>query len=129
MADETTQTPAAPSHHVQFNSDLKQRIADNNPQVRELLLTDLTTEELVRRKGVIKAVIDKIDAKTKELKKLEGQGTQSFNAQGDKVGDVVFTKDQAESLKKLREELGKLNSALGKALDEGDYQKANDLAK
>lgn len=116
-------------HHVKFHSDLKQRIADSNPQVREMLLTDLTTEELVRRKGVIKSIIDKIDAKTKELKKLEGQGTQQFNGQGDKVGDPTFSKEQADNLKKMREELTKLHAALAKAVDEGDYQKANELSK
>jgi hypothetical protein len=132
MADETPVTPAVekPNHHVAFVSDLKERIAARNPEVRELLLTDLSTEEILRRKNSLKTVFGKIDENNKALKKLvEKEGTYAYNSKGDKVGEPTFTKDQAEQMKKLREETDKLHAALAKALEDGDFSKINELGK
>jgi hypothetical protein len=82
-----------------------------------------------RRVAAVKAVFAKISEKSKELKKVEGQGSYAYNATGEKVGDPTFTKEQAEGIKKLRDEVAKLEASLSKAFDEGDFSKVLELSK
>lgn len=131
MADTTTPDTSnlLPGPYVAFQTDLKERIATNNPKVRELLLDDMTSEEILRRKTAVKSLVSKLDEKVKELRKLEKGGAQSFNLQGLQVGETVFTKAEADSLKKLREEIQKFENALSKGFDEGDFSKVLELGK
>lgn len=130
---ETEETPTTSEQtntlHGVFRNDLKTRIAEKNPEVREMLLDEMTKEELQKRRDIVRKLIQKIDEKTKELRKTENQGSYAHNVKGEKIGEPTFTKEQADTMKKMREDLQKHHAALSKALEQGDYQKATELTQ
>lgn len=126
---ETTETTQPQTPGQALAAAVKAKLAESTGDVRDLVVADLTRAEIDRRVAAVKAVFAKITDKTKELKKAENQGTQNFNAQGEKTGEPSFSKDQAEAMKKLREEIAKLDAALSKAFDGGDFTKVLELAK
>ena len=130
MAD-TQETPTAPvsTPYAALRAEVAARIATSQPDVREIVIIDLTKAEIERRATAVKAVVAKIDAQQKEIKKAENAGKYAYTAQGEKVGDPVFTKEEAEALNKMRSEVAKLQAALGKAFDEGDFGKVLELGK
>lgn len=124
MAETQTQTPGAA-----LAAAVKEKLASSTGTVRDFVISELTQAEIDRRVAAVKAVFTRVGEKTKELKKAEGQGAYSFNAQGDKTGEPVFTKEQVEGMKKLREEIAKLEASLSKAFDESDFSKVLELSK
>jgi hypothetical protein len=97
--------------------------------VRELVVGELTQQEIIKRKDAVIALLGKYDEKTKELKKAENQGTWLLNANGAKVGDPSFTKEQVGVMKGLRDDIAKLSSALSNFFEKNDTNKLYELAK
>lgn len=130
MADATNTTPETLSPQAALRAEIATRLATSGKDVREIVIADLTKAEIDRRAGAVKTVITKIDDKVKELKKAEKEGKPAgFTKDGVAVGDPIYTKEQAEAIKKINEEITKLQAALTKAFDEGDFSKLLELGK
>lgn len=96
--------------------------------VEENIKQRLVTEEVEKRTKAAHAVFEKLEALESELKKIRPQAA-GYDGEGKPIGELVYTKDQAELIKKTKEQIGKLNSALLKALKENDFSKVFELAK
>lgn len=137
MSEPTTEAPktteAATSTEVPPQIAIRQevttRLGSSGPQVKELVIADMTAKEIENRRAATMTVLGRIEEKQKELKKLENGGSYTYSATGEKVGTPAFTKDQAEKMKKLREEIVKLQAALTQAFTDSNFQKLLELAK
>lgn len=123
---ETTVEATAPQ--ILLRKDVAAQLAASGPKVRGIVVDLMVEKEIEKRKAAVLATIDKLEAKTKELRKAEKSGTTTYDANGAPTGAFTFTKDQAESMKKLREEIAKLEGALTKALNDSDFTKLNELS-
>ena len=112
-----------------IRQEVKTELADPKTKaiVRAKLVSAYIDDEVAKRTKAATSVMEKIEEAEREVKKVRPTPT-GFNASGQPVGDPVFTKEQVDSLKKLHEQLGKLNNALEKALEEGDFTKVFELA-
>lgn len=97
--------------------------------VRDLVITELTQQEIIKRKDAVIVLLGKYEEKTKELKKAEGQGTWDLNANGDKIGDPKYSKEQVGVMKGLREEVARISQALTNFFEKNDTNKLYELAK
>lgn len=125
MADETQLSPQAA-----LRAEIATRLSTSGKDVREIVIADLTKAEIDRRASAVKSLITKIDEKVKELKKAEKEGKPAgFTKDGQPVGDPIYTKEQAEAIKKVNEDIAKIEAALRKAFEEGDFSKVLELGK
>lgn len=132
---EETPAPVAPTeeaHKVPHSTTLRQEIvsavAEASPKVRALVIEELVDEEIKRRKELVLKVFNKAEEKKRELRKAESQGVTPLNLQGKATGEPIFTNQQLEAIKKLREEIGKIERALENAFEKGDFKKLNEVA-
>jgi hypothetical protein len=112
-----------PRPHIAFKEMVAGRLASSGPQVRDAVVSSLVDVQLARRQKAVLSILEKLDAKDKELRKAESAGTQTFDGKGNVTGVPSFTKDQIDSMRKLREEIQKMEGALSKALESNDWQK------
>ncbi len=117
MADEAK----APSLAVR--GEVLERLSTSGPGVRGLVVEELVQAEITKRKEAVLKVLARIDEKHKEQKKLENQGTLFFDAKGEQAGLPTFTKQQADEMKKLREEINRMQVALENAFTNSDFKK------
>jgi hypothetical protein len=123
MAEETALAPS-----IALRKEVVERLTASGSKVRDLVLNELVESEIVKRKNAVVALLTKVDEKFKELKKAQNQGSQSFNLAGEAVGEPVFTKQQVDAVKKLTDEIERIQTALEKAFSEGDFKKVYELA-
>jgi len=126
-----TQAPVSntPSVVSAVHADVATILSDSNIKVRELVVNELTNQEITRRKDAVLTVISKVGEKNKELQKIEKQGTFSLDATGKKLAGPFYNKEQVESLKKLREEIVRLSNALTVFFEKNDATKLLEVTK
>jgi hypothetical protein len=124
MADENT----ALSPSIALRKEVVERLTASGGKVRDLVVNELVESEITKRKTAVVGLLTKVDEKYKELKKAQAQGTQNFNLAGQPVGEPIFTKQQVEAVKKLTEEIERIQTALEKAFSDGDFKKVYELA-
>lgn len=132
MSEETTQSAPATKQlppAVALRTEIAARLIDTAPAVREMVVSELTKQDLEKRKNAVLVVLAKWDEKDKELKKKEKAGAPSLNAVGESIGPMTYSKDEVEAMKKLRDELGKISKALSLFFEENDTQKLYELSK
>jgi len=117
-----------PAPSVILRKDVVERLAGSGTQVRNLVVNKLVDEEIEKRKVAGLSVLGKVEDKYKELKKAEKQGTVTYNSAGAPTTDPVFTKQQVDTMNKLREEIESLQKALEKAFTESDFKKLYEFA-
>ncbi len=123
MADST-----ALSLSIALRKEVVERLTASGGKVRYLVVNELVESEIGKRKTAVVGLLTKVDEKFKELKKAQGQGIQNFNLAGEPVGEPIFTKQQVEAVKKLTEEIERIQTALEKAFTDGDFKKVHELA-
>lgn len=97
--------------------------------VRELVIAQLTEQEIVKRKDAVIVVLGKYEEKTKELKKQEGAlAKKEFDAEG-KVTKTYYDGEGAKALKVIRDEIEKISQALTNFFDKNDTNKLYEFAK
>ena len=116
------------SASITLRKEVVERLVGTGPHVRELVIAELVASEIEKRKTAVFGLITKVEEKYKELRKAWAQGAQSFNLAGEVVGEPVFTKPQVEAVKKLTEEIERIQTALEKAFSDGDFKKVYELA-
>src|SRR5580692_11721773 len=109
--------PELPTTSSKIRSEVAIALALTGPTVRTLVIEKLAQDEIERRKTSVLTVLDKLDAKHKEIKKAEKEGVVSFNSAGIAIGSPAFTKDQVEKLKQMYEATERMQKALEKAFD------------
>jgi hypothetical protein len=114
---------------ITLRTEIADRLATTAPVVREAVIAELTTKEITARKDAVLTLLTKFDDKSKELKKAENGGAYALDIDGKKVGDPTFTKEQVEAIKKLREEISGISTALSNFFDKNDTKKLYELAK
>jgi hypothetical protein len=118
-----------PTPSNKLREDIAARLVDSDPQIRDLVVTQLAQEEIDARTSATIAVLNKIGEKEKELRKLESKGEVKFALSGDVASDPVFTKEQLEEIKKVREAIARMQNALEAAFATSNFQKLHELAK
>ncbi len=114
---------------ITIRTEIADRLATTAPAVREAVISELTTKEITARKDAVLSLLTKFDDKSKELKKAENGGAYALDINGNKVGDPSFTKEQVESIKKLREEITGISTALTNFFEKNDTKKLYEIAK
>ena len=116
-----------PQHELK--AAVRDRLASAGPAVRKLVEDDLYGKEISRRTAAVQEAIAKVEGKERELAKLEKAGAFAYSATGEKIGNPSFTRDQADAMKKLRDEICRYESALTAALANSDFTKLLELVK
>jgi hypothetical protein len=117
-----------PQGHAHLISKLvKEGLQGVEAKVKTAIVEQLVKEEIERRIRATSAVFSKINAAEKELRKIKPKFL-GYDSNGKGVGEPIFTKEEAETLRKTKETLEKLNSALSKAFDEGNFDKVFEQA-
>jgi hypothetical protein len=97
--------------------------------VRELVIAQLTEQEIVKRKEAVISVLGKYEEKTKELKKQEkALAKVEYDAEG-KVTRTYYDAEGSKALKAIREEIEKISQSLTNFFDKNDTNKLYEFAK
>ena len=116
------------SPSIMLRREVTEVLASSGNRVRNLVVGELVEAEISKRKAAVVALLTKVEEKFKALKKAEAQGVVNYDAAGQAVGTPVFTKQQVDEIKKLREEIERIQSALEKAFADSDFKKVHELA-
>lgn len=87
--------------------------------IRAKVVSHLAEQEVENRKNLILKGLAKRDERSREIQKMRPD-TVTYTAEGAK--QEVFSKDGFEKRKKAQEELEAIDKAIGKAMDEADYE-------
>lgn len=135
MSDENNATPAEEApisgsvrQAVAVLSEISDRVKQSGGQVRQLLVDNLVSKEVNERVDLLNKGLTKRIEADREVKKASKPDVEAFDASGKSVS-CSFSKQQVEALKKAREQLGKLDNALDKALADNDFSKLKDMCK
>jgi len=97
------------------------------PAVREQVIVNLVASETDRRTQASLTVVKKLDEANASLKKINRADNETFNEDGS-VATATFTKSRLEEIKKLKETIQKLETALETAFEKSDFTKLFELA-
>ena len=96
--------------------------------VRELVIGELTQQEIVKRKDAVLALLTKYEERTKELKKQEkALAKVEYDAEG-KETRKYYDAEGSKALKAIRDEIEKISQALTNFFDKNDTAKLYELA-
>jgi len=136
MADETIvptpETPATSTSSIPPAVALWQVVKDaattNGQAVRELVIAELTTIEIDKRKDAVMSMLNQYEEKTKELKKQEKTLAKvEYDAEG-KVTRTYYDAEASKALKLIRDSIASLSDALTKFFDNNDTKKLYELS-
>lgn len=116
---ETTDKPKASR---EIRADVADRLKSVGEPVRAAVTDILYGREEERRVDAVVKVIDEIETKERDLKKIDRGDIEHRDEEG-RVVNSYYSKQRIEERKKLREEIGKLNGKLELALVKGDWSK------
>ena len=109
-------------------ADVAERVKNTGTRVYEKLRDSMVECEVVNRVGLLEKALGQRTAMLAELRKLEKPDVETFDMDG-KVTSSSWSKQRTEELKKKREQLQRLESAIDAALGENDFQKLKDVTK
>ncbi len=130
MSNENNPQPPVtqpPSVARDIRAAVKEGLIDANTKVKASIVLSYVQEELAKRVKAMTTVLEKVDATELEIRKIKPTAP-GFNVDGAPAGEPVYSKDQVDTLKKAKEQLGKLNGALEKALTDNDFTRVFELA-
>ena len=113
---------------MSIKETLAEKLLNSGSDVKSNILDTLYNRELTTRTDACLKLLTKIEEKEKELKKLKVSDNNIY----DEGGTVVaggYSKGRIDEIKKVKEELDKLNRALENALENNDFSKALELGK
>ena len=118
---ETSSTPTPSVKETVAN-----RLANSGATIRNAVVDILVKEETDRRVAATTKAVNKLAELDKELKKLSKPDIETFNAD-ETPASPVFSKTRIEEIKKVREQIAKIEKALTEAFDNNNFQKVLDL--
>jgi hypothetical protein len=132
-----TETPAAAAAPAPAPSPVSPAItlwlevagaaATKGSAVRELVIGELTQQEIIKRKNAVLVLLHKYEEKTKELKKAEKSLVKAeFDINGVKTREY-YEPESNVTLKKLRDEITTFSTALTAFFENNDTKKLYEL--
>lgn len=103
-----------------------EKLASNGNTVREAVVELLAEEETQKRVTAAVSAVKKLTDIQKEQKKINKADVETFNADGS-VASSQYTKGRLDEIKKLNEQISKVEAALTEAFDNNNFQKLFDL--
>ena len=117
-----------PSHALR--EEIAAGLIGSGSRVRGIVVNQLTEKEIEERAAAVLSIYSKVQEKEKELRRAESEGKPAgFNLRGDVIGEPIYSKEQLESIKKLKEQIEKMQGALEKAFANDDFSKVKELSK
>ncbi len=131
MTDTDTSTEGAQPEKgkrasVGLLSEVAEKIGQSTPQVRERVVNALVEREVAARTDTLDKALAKRTELDREAKKLSKPDVEQFDVEG-KVMSTSFSKARVDELKKAREQLEKLETAIDKALADNDFSKLKEI--
>ena len=111
-----------------IQTEVATRLSSLSKVVYDELVNNLVTAETTRRVDAVTTVFNKAAGLKKDLQKINRPDQQLFTADGT-VASEAYSKSRLEEIKKLNEQIGKLDQALAAAFDKNDFSKVLELAK
>lgn len=106
---------------------IAEQLANITPSVVDQVVETVATRETNKRAEAIVKVIDKLDQAEKEMKKLERPDQVFYDIDG-KVDVAVFSEGRKNERQKKAKLIERLNSAITKAIVNGDMQDVYNMA-
>ena len=123
----TTTTPVLPPA-IALWAEVSEAATTKGKAVRELVVLELTSNEIEKRKDAVLSLLSKYDDKTKELKKAEKSLVKKeFNGDGS-VSREFYVAEDIEKLKKMREDVANISAALSNFFEKNDVKKLYEIA-
>ena len=112
---------------MKLSEKIAEGLANLGPKVEDSVVDAMVTREVNKRSQALVTVLDKLARLENEGKKINRPDQESFDGAG-KLVSSTFSKEKTKAIKEHNEKIEKIQKALTKALDEGDYSIIYDLA-
>lgn len=122
------QTAEAQTPVLTIRDAVATAVANVGPRTRAAVVEHFAEIEAKKQAAAIIKGLEKLTEFQRELSKIRPAHT-AYNAEGQPVGEPTFTKDQVDQRKKLTEQISKLEAAVNKADDAGDFGDLYNLTK
>lgn len=110
-----------------LNEEFKSLLDASSGKVKERVLEAKVEQEIASRVELITKALAELKTKNQELSKLSNKpDREEFNASGESILKS-WSKESLENMKKLRERIEKLETALEKAMNENKYEDLKNL--
>lgn len=119
------QDPGALPASISIENEIKTIVAEYNDEVRERYIDAEVNAKIDSRVALVKKAMGYLNTLRNDLRKLTPDDVKYDEA--GKVVQSLFTKDSVEKRKKILERQGKIEKALGKALEKADYSELEKL--
>lgn len=100
--------------------DLADKLTTCSDEVKARVLDVLYQSELKKRTDACVTVLAMIDEQQKAYKKAAKPDHETYTENGERETSG-FTKERADELRRIRERISKLETALKKALEDNDF--------
>ncbi len=100
-------------------TNIRSRIAESNKTIRGAVVDHYVTQELDNRTAFVIKGMDKLKEMSRELKKLKPD-LEACDENG-KVIRREYSPSRSKEIKEQKEKMAKLERALNKSIQEGDY--------
>ena len=104
---------------------ISEKLKEKNFTIREKVVESCVNKEIDKRVETLNKALKTRATAHNEVRKLDKPDVKAFDSEG-KVISEVFSGERFKELKKAREKLEKIDTAIDKAL-EGDFSKLNEL--
>lgn len=109
-----------------FREAVKVKLAAQNDEVKDIVVTKMVAEEKEKRVKLLETAFNELTRLEGELRKNQPDLMVLSEANEEKK---YFSTDQAKKRKDLQEKIGKLETAVGKAIKEKDWSSLKQLAE
>lgn len=123
MADEAENNEVeavAATTELTIRTAVRDSLAGLGPRIREQVIEVFASREADKQANALVKGLDKLTELERELVKIKPTYA-GYNAEGQGVGEPMFTKEQLDQRKKTSEQIEKLKKAINKADDKGDF--------
>lgn len=111
---------ASETETLTIRTAVRDALAVIGPRTREQVIEVFASREADKQANALVKGLDKLTELERELVKIKPTYA-GYNAEGQGVGEPMFTKEQLDQRKKTSEQIEKLKKAINKADDKGDF--------
>lgn len=104
-----------------FEADVKKQVKEGQKKPVERLTEELVEAELITQQNLLREGFELRVSLKKQYNSIKPKQKLIRDIDGKKVVEKLFTEEDSQNQDKLEKRLGKLEKALDKAVEEGDY--------